>query len=195
MSRRASSVTFTRHVVPLLWGFIALESLPNCSGSTASGGGKGGTTAAGGTNQGTSGIGGTASGTSGSAGDGGISGYFGFGGHTAGCIGQCGGACPPCATGGAGTGGMGAAGVDAGGQADGGAPPAARSAARRGNQACYALAGYEADACLPADDSLLQWLAPLPTTCTPSVIDGPELLNRLDGRACCYSVACRDSTN
>ncbi|HXK16737.1 MAG TPA: hypothetical protein VNG33_02950, partial [Polyangiaceae bacterium] len=141
--------------------------------------------------------GGGLGGNSGSAGSGGFSGYFGFGGHTQGCIGQCGGACPPCPpNGGTGSeaGGMGgAAGAGAGGQADGGAPAAKRSAPRRISQACYPLTGYEPDACLPPDDSLLPWLTPLPSACTPTVTAGPELAALPDGRACCYSVACGES--
>ena len=137
-------------------------------------------------------------GNAGSSGSGGFSGYAGFGGHTAGCIGKCGGGCPPCANGGAssgvgGLGAAGAAGVDAGGQPDGGAPAAKQSAPRRSTQACYALSGYEPDPCLPADDSLLSWLAPLPSGCTPTVTAGPEPVTRPDGQACCYSVACAES--
>jgi hypothetical protein len=135
-------------------------------------------------------------GNAGSSGSGGFSGYNGFAGHTAGCIGKCGDGCPPCPPNGgasSGVGGQGDAGVDAGGQSDGGAPAAQKSAPRRSAQACYELTGYEPDPCLPADDSLLSWLAPLPSGCKPTVTAGPEPVMRPDGPACCYSVACAES--
>jgi hypothetical protein len=164
-----------------------LQPNHTCGGPCGPCGGNGGIS--GGGNGGISG-----GGNAGSSGSGGFSGYVGFGGHTSGCIGQCGGACPPCPPNGgtsSDAGGMGGAG--AGGQADGGAPAAKRAAPRRISQACYPLAGYEPDACLPPDDSLLPWLSPLPSACAPTVTAGPELAGLPDGRACCYSVACGES--
>jgi hypothetical protein len=65
--------------------------------------------------------------------------------------------------------------------------------ARSTTRACYPLSGFENDACLPADDTVLAWLTPLPTDCTPTVLDGPEPGRSAAGRACCYTVACGDS--
>jgi hypothetical protein len=127
-------------------------------------------------------------------GRGGTGGLGGFSGHTSGCLNTCGGPCPPCPT----TGGTSSeAGADAADSADasvdGASDSAAASIAARASvpEACYALAGYEPDPCLPADDSILSWLSDLPTGCQPEVAGGPFL--RYDGkqRTCCYAIACR----
>jgi hypothetical protein len=132
-------------------------------------------------NGGDAGRGGSA-GFSGTAGIGGT----GFGGHTSSCPQNCG--CsgfPPCPV------------PDAGNDANrdaadrDGAPdaPMMSKAAGADKRACYGLAGYEADPCLPADDMLLSWLNG-PSDCVAHVTAGPSIAFDGKGRACCYSVAC-----
>ncbi|HVY29787.1 MAG TPA: hypothetical protein VHB79_24675 [Polyangiaceae bacterium] len=216
--KRAPIASKGGRLFALGWALFALQTLANCSGTvehtgsptgnagtnTGKGGSaSGGSTTGGGGNSSTDGAtdnGGTSSGA-------GMSGYVGYGGHTESCFGpaaQCGFGCPPCPNGGSSGGGSGGtsgataggeAGNDAGGEAGAaGAAPAKRVASaprvRSSDRSCYQLSGFENDACLPADDSLLAWLSPLPSDCTPTVLDGPELVMRNAGRACCYAVAC-----
>jgi len=133
---------------------------------------------------GSSGFGGSADGSAGTDGSPG-GGGFGFGGHTSGCIGQCGGACPPCFDAG---GDAADAAVDAHARAE----PSQKTMAAEviGTQACYTLSGYEADPCLPAEDSVLSWLGGLPTGCEPHISGGP--FAGTAARSCCYSIACNE---
>lgn len=139
------------------------------------------------------------------AGSGGASssnGGFGFSGHTGNCLNGCGPTCGvPCggiggvSAGGtpAASGGMGGA-LDGlageAGQAAGGEPAAMRRSPASESLACYELTGYEADPCLPPDDSLLEWLNAPNLGCKLSVDGGPTLMTGPIGRACCYSVSC-----
>jgi len=173
-----------------------------CAGGTSAGGSSTGSsgiggTSAGGSSTGSSGIGGTIAGS-----------MMGFAGHTSDCLTNCHGGCGFCGGGpnggtpAGGTNGLGGAldglggaaegGQTLGGAPDGGAPAAKRiSAAQEQEQrACYALSGYEADPCLPADDSLLAWLSTPNMGCPLTVVSGPSLMSGPIGRACCYSVSC-----
>jgi hypothetical protein len=146
---------------------------------------------------------GTGTSGNGGGGNGGTSagfGGFGFAGHTSDCLNNCHPGCgQPC--GGTNSGGTPAAGASGlggafdglggeGGQAAGGEPPAMRRIPAREGRACYDLTGYEADPCLPADDSLLEWLSSPNLGCPLTVQSGPELMSGPIGRACCYSVSC-----
>ena len=146
-------------------------------------------------------------GTAGEGGSAGVGGFppLGFSGHTSGCASfPC---LPGCGSfsspewGGPGGGGSGNAGGaehgDGGateggaGLGDGGAPD---SQFRRAPsvQACYPLAGYEPDPCLPSDDSLLSWLQGIPQACDASVTGEPTVQSSPAGRKCCYSIICRE---
>jgi hypothetical protein len=114
--------------------------------------------------------------------------------------------------GGAGLGGMGGAelggmgGAELGGEGGVGEPagqagePAGRarlrsaasgaSAAAATLTACYVLAGYEPDPCLPADASLASWFDELPAGCEPKVVTGPILEATRSERRCCYGISC-----
>ncbi|HEX2872242.1 MAG TPA: hypothetical protein VHP33_13315 [Polyangiaceae bacterium] len=150
----------------------------------------------------TSGAGGALAGNGGAnAGNAGFGG-FGFSGHTGNCLNGCGPTCGvPCG----GTGGVSAGGTPAAsggmggaldglageaGQAAGGEPAAMRRSPPSESRACYELTGYEADPCLPPDDSLLEWLNAPNLGCKLSVDGGPTLMTGPIGRACCYSVSC-----
>jgi hypothetical protein len=139
---------------------------------------------------------------------------MGFAGHTADCLSNCHPGCYPLCgggaggtpaggndglggaldgLGGAGDGGQAMGGAGEGGQAPGGAARQARRVSTpRESRACYALTGYEADPCLPADDALLAWLSVPNLGCPLTVVGGPALMSGPIGRACCYSVSCAE---
>jgi hypothetical protein len=178
---------------------------PGCTGYPGCASNSAGTPSSG--NGGMPGSGGNSGGIGGSGGYGGYGG-FGFAGHTADCLNNChpgcgfcggqnGGGTPASGSGGLGGAldGLGGAGAGEGGEASSGAPPAMRRLAATESRACYALTGYEADPCLPPDDSLLQWLNSPNLGCPLTVVGGPTLTSGAIGRACCYSVSCADRSH